>query len=74
MGYTLFKAETLKAPISSVATTQNSAQATPKVVSKNDVNQLTPFGPVVPPAVGTAPNTRTLNNTGTAINTPTPVG
>jgi len=42
--------------------------------SKNNTNQLTPAGTVARLPAQLAPTDRTLDSTGTATNTPTPVG
>jgi len=50
------------------------SQFTPITASNNAANQLTPRGTVVTNIIPPAPADRTLDDTGTAVNRPTPVG
>jgi hypothetical protein len=57
-----------------ISTTNRSVSYTTVSSSKNNTNQLTPAGNVSRLPVQLAPADRTLDSTGTATNTPTPVG
>jgi len=57
-----------------ISTTNRSVAFTSVTSSKNNTNQLTPAGNVSRLPARLAPTDRTLDSTGTATNTPTPVG